>query len=268
MRTFWFAAALGLEQLTMSPAEGIAATVTACTSINLGYCINADNQDAVNANIARVRQLIVDQKTQGKAIGYISIPLSTTGGSYFGVNQDIAKEIRDRIEKRFRRNSVWMLNPGAEGNLPAGASGADYMLMWTKILEGRSGLGEDFDFVYFVGPSDIAQFFGLDGNADMEKIEAYFDKRFASDPKLKDAVEQNKVSKKTFRNYYALRASVAFSYGSHDEWNISRLLNERRRGSMDFGISNQLSILFDGRATTPGDFEAADASGNVGRCVN
>jgi len=268
MRTFWFAAALGLEQLTMSPAEGIAATVTACTSINLCYCINTDNQDAVNANIARVRQLIVDQKAQGKAIGYISIPLSTTGGSYFGVNQDIAKEIRDRIEKRFGRNSVWMLNPGAEGNLPAGASGADYMLMWTKILEGRSGLGEDFDFVYFVGPSDIAQFFGLDGNADMEKIEAYFDKRFASDPKLKDAVEQNKVSKKTFRNYYALRASVAFSYGSHDEWNISRLLNERRRGSMDFGISNQLSILFDGRATTPGDFEAADASGNVGRCVN
>jgi len=61
---------------------------------------------------------------------------------------------------------------------------------------------------------------------------------------------------------------VSFSYGSHDEWNIARLLNERRRGSTDFGISNQLSILFDGRATTPGDFEAGDASGNVGRCVN
>jgi hypothetical protein len=102
----------------------------------------------------------------------------------------------------------------------------------------------------------------------MEKVEAYFDKRLANDQRLKDAVEQNKVSRRTFRNYYALRASVSFSYGSHDEWNIARLLNERRRGSTDFGISNQLSILFDGRATTPGDFEAADASGNVGRCVN
>src|SRR6266446_8118855 len=186
MRTLWFAAALFFAQLTTPPGEGFAATVTACTSINLCYCINADNQDSINANISRVRQMISDQRTQGKAIGYISIPLSTTGGSYFGVNQDIAKEIKDRIERRFGRNSAWMLNPGAEGNLPAGASGADYMLMWTRILEGRSGLGEDFDFMYFVGPSDIAQFFGLDGNADMEKIDAYFDKRFASDPKLKD----------------------------------------------------------------------------------
>jgi hypothetical protein len=268
MRTLWFAAALGVAQLAMSPGQGSSATITACTSINLCYCINADNQDAINANIARVRQLIIDQRTQSKAIGYISVPLSTTGGSYFGVNQDIAKEIKDRIEKRFGRNSVWMLNPGAEGNLPAGASGPDYMLMWTKILEGRNGLGEDFDFVYFVGPADIAQFFGLDGNAEMEKIEAYFDKRLANDQRLKDAVEQNKVSRRTFRNYYALRASVSFSYGSHDEWNIARLLNERRRGSADFGISNQISILFDGRATTPGDFEAADTSGNVGRCVN
>src|SRR5258707_2498923 len=209
--------ALGLAQLTMSLAEGIDATVTPCTSINLCYCINADNQDSINANIARVRQLIVDQRTQGKAVGYISIPLSTTGGSYFGVNQDIAKEIKDRIEKRFGRNSVWMLNPGAEGNLPAGASGPDYMLMWTKILEGRNGLGEDFDFIYFVGPLDIAQFFGLDGNADMEKIEAYFDKRFVNDERLKDTAEQNKVSRGTFRNYYALRASVSFSYRSHGE---------------------------------------------------
>src|SRR5258708_13004640 len=97
--------ALGLAQLTMSLAEGIDATVTACTSINLCYCINADNQDSINANIARVRQLIVDQRTQGKAVGYISIPLSTTGGSYFGVNQDIAKEITTRLNKRFAPTS-------------------------------------------------------------------------------------------------------------------------------------------------------------------
>jgi hypothetical protein len=89
-----------------------------------------------------------------------------------------------------------------------------------------------------------------------------------TDPKLQAAVKQGTVSKPTFRNYYGLRASVSFSYGSHDEWNIARLLNERRRGSADFGIAGQLGIMFDGRATTPADFEAADASGDVGRCIN
>src|SRR5258708_29225863 len=143
MRTLWFAAALGVAQLSVSPGQGSAATITACTSINLCYCINADNQEAINANIARVRQLIIDQRTQGKAIGYISVPLSTTGGSYFGVNQDIAKEIKDRIEKRFGRNSVWMLNPGAEVSLPAGASGPDSMLRRTQILEGATGPARD-----------------------------------------------------------------------------------------------------------------------------
>jgi hypothetical protein len=254
--------------VTASPGQGRADTVTACTTINLCYCINTNNRDVINTNITRVRQLIIDQRSQGKAIGYLSIPLSTAGGAYFGVNVDVAKETKERIEKRFGPKSVWMLNPGAEGNLPAGASGADYMLMWTKILEGRSGLGEDFDFFYFVGPSDFAKSFNFDGTGDMEKIEAYFDKRYATDQKFKEAVDQNKISKKTFRNYYALHASVSFSYGSHDEWNIARLLNERRRGSADYGIANQLGVLFDGRAATPGDFEAADASGDVGRCIN
>ena len=46
------------------------------------------------------------------------------------------------------------------------------MLMWTRILEGDRGLGEDFDFIYFAGPTDFAAYFGLTGTADMEKIEA------------------------------------------------------------------------------------------------
>ena len=58
------------------------------------------------------------------------------------------------------------------------------MLMWTTILEGKDGLGEDFDFVYFVGPQDFARYFKLDGAADMRKIEQYFDKRLKTDPDL------------------------------------------------------------------------------------
>jgi hypothetical protein len=233
--------------------------VTACTVANICYCINDDKRSAISANIQRVRQLIVDQRTQGKAIGYISVPLSTIGGGYFGVNTVVA---------RFGAGHVWMLDPGAEGNLPSGASGADYMYMWTKILEGRNGLGEDFEFVYFAGPSDFEEYFHLNGKDDMERIVASFDQLYAADPAFKAAVDQNRISKQAFRNHYGLRASVAFSYGSHDEWNIVRLLNERRRGADDFGIANQIAILFDGRAMPPADFEIGDAAGDVGRCVN
>jgi hypothetical protein len=248
------------------PAAADTVMVTECSVIGLCYCVNKDNLTPINANIARVRQLIADQKAQGKAIGYISVPLSTAGGSYFGVNSDVAFRTKDAIEKRLGEHSVWMLNPGAEGNLQ-GASGADYMYMWTRILEGRNGLGEDFDFFYFIGPSAFRRFFALDGTADMEKIEAYFDDRLTHDPQLQDAVKQNKVSKRTFRDYYALRASVSFSYGSHDEWNIARLINDRRRGATDYGIANQLAIFFDGHPQTPGGYESPTASGDVGRCI-
>jgi hypothetical protein len=245
-----------------------AGTVTACTALDLCYCVNSDLQGAIDANVARVRQLIQDQRKQGKAIGYLSIPLSTAGGSYFGVNADVAQQAKARIEQRYGANSLWMLNPGAEGNLPAGATGADYMLMWTTILEGVKGLGEDFEFFYFTGPAEFHQFFGLDGTDDMGKIDAYFDKRLATDPGLQKAVTSGQVSKQTFRDYYALRASIAFSYGSHDEWNIARIINARRRGATDYGLANQLGIMFDGAAAAPGAAEVPIANGDAGRCVN
>jgi hypothetical protein len=254
--------------LAIGGSPAAAANVTACTALDLCYCINADNRAAIDANVKRVRQLIADQKAQGKSIGYLSIPLSTAGGAYFGINSEVAAQTKARIEQRFGANSVWILNPGAEGNLPTGATGADYMDMWTQILEGDKGLGEDFDFFYFTGPAEFAQFFALTGEGDFAKLEAYFDARMASDPGFKKAVDQGAITKASFRNYYGLKASVAFSYGSHDEWNIAGLINERRRGADAFGIANQLSILFDGRAVTPGNFQSPVASGDTGRCIN
>jgi hypothetical protein len=140
--------------------------------------------------------------------------------------------------------------------------------MWTKILEGRNGLGEDFEFVYFAGPSDFEEYFHLNGKDDMERIAASFDQLYVSDQAFKALVDQNRISRRAFRDHYGLRASVAFSYGSHDEWNIVRLLNERRRGADDFGIANQIAIMFDGRATPPADFEIGNAAGDAGRCAN
>jgi hypothetical protein len=171
------------------------------------------------------------------------------------------------VEKRFGNQQVWILNPGVpEANIPNG-SGTDYMLMWTQVLEGRDGLGEDFDFVYFVGPRDFARYFALDGEADMLKIERFFDKRLESDVELKKAVDKG-LTRSAFRNYYALKASTTFSKGAHDEWNIIRALNERRRAHDRFGIANQLAVLFDGGGVAPPSSEGATSDGYAGKCVN
>jgi hypothetical protein len=266
VRNLAFAASVAAALIV--PAAAQAATVTACTALNLCYCINSDNRGAIDTNIVRIRQMLADERGRGKSIGYMSIPLSPAGGGYFPVNQEIAQQAKDNIERRFGAQSAWMLNPGAAGNLPPGASGADFMYMWTTVLEGPRGMGEDFDFFYFTGPTDFGRFFGLTGDGDFTRIEAWFDNRVATDPAFKKAVDDGKVTKSGFRNYYGLKASVSFSYGSHDEWNIARLLNERRRGATDFGIASQLPVLFDGQAVNPGSYESPTSSGDVGRCIN
>jgi alpha-mannosidase len=139
--------------------------------------------------------------------------------------------------------------------------------MWTRILEGKEGLGEDFDFVYFVAPKDFARYFALDGDTDMLKIENYFDKRLGTDPELRQAVDKG-LTRSAFRNYYALKASTTFSKGAHDEWNIVRALNERRRAHDRFGIANQLAVLFDGAGVAPSSSEGATSDGYAGKCSN
>ena len=256
-RTALFAALVALYAI--APARGESATE--CTASKFCYCVNAAMKPAIETQVGVIRGLVAEQKAQGKTIGYMSIPLSTVAGAYFGVNVKIAEEVKKRVEERFGPAVLWLLNPGAkEMSLPRGATGADYMLMWTQVLEGKTGLGEDFDFVYFVGPTEFAQHFALDGRGDMQKLDAYYDALAKTDPGLA------KVDKKAFREYYALRASVSFSYGSHDEWNIVRALNDARRSSKEFGIAKQLPVLFDGRAVSPALFEAPVAPGNVGAC--
>jgi hypothetical protein len=255
---------------------------TACTALDICYCVNADYLPAIKANVPKVRQLIADNKAMGKAIGYLSVPLSPAGGGYFQINSEAATTIAEGVERQFGKSSVWVLNPGALGSdAMKGASGADYMYMWTQILEGSNGRGEDFDFFYFAGPSDFSEYFlrsERDNKSQVKEdrrlpddyltlLNDFFDKRLASDSDFKKAVEQGQVTKIGFRNYYGLRASVSFSYGSHDEWNIVRLLNERRRGAENFGIANQLAIFFDGQPINPGEFENVTASGDVGRCI-
>ncbi len=268
-RSFPETALVLLAALLFASSDARAERITQCTAIDFCYCTNTDYRDAIAANVARVRELIASNKAQGKAIGYLSIPLSAAGGGSFAVNSDIATKTAQRVTARFGPSASWILNPGAEaGDKMNGASGADFMYMWTQILEGRAGLGEDFDFFYFAGPSDFASYFGLTGDGDLARLESWFDNRVATDPSFKQAVDQGKLNKTGFRNYYGLRASVGFSYGSHDEWNIARTINERRRGATEYGIANQLPIFFDGRPVPPGGYETPASAGDVGRCVN
>jgi hypothetical protein len=259
-----------LSFAVFQPQTSVAApgTVTLCTRLDFCYCVNSDYRDAIDANVVRVRGLIASYKAQGKAIGYLSVPLSPAGGGSFAVNAEIAAATASSVTARLGAQSAWILNPGAEGgDRMNGASGADFMYMWTQILEGRNGEGEDFDFFYFAGPSDFASFFKLTGQGDLERLEAWLDTRAAQDPSFKAAVDNGSITKAGFRNYSGLRASVAFSYGSHDEWNIARAINARRRGAADFGIANQLAVFFDGRPVTPGSYDEPTAAGDAGRCI-
>jgi len=252
----------GVFAMADQPAH--AAKSTECTKIAVCYCVNDDLKPLIQAKVERFRQLLAEQRKAGKAIGYLSVPLSPAGGGNFNVNTEVAKSAKAVIEKRFGAEYIYVLNPGAlEADLPKG-TGADYMLMWTMLLEGADGLG-DFDFVYFAGPQDFARYFGFDGTNDMAKLDAYFDRRVNSDPDFANAA-QNGLTKAAFRRYYALRASASVSRGAHDEWNIFRILNEKRRADGKFGAGGQMSILFDGSGVAPPQAESAVSEGYVGRC--
>jgi hypothetical protein len=236
-------------------------TLTACTQSGTCYCVDAGFLPAIEERVTTIRARLQNERNAGKATGYISIPISTLEGSYAGVNSDVAADVKKRLEAKFGASSVWILNPGEKGwSLPDHATGADYMLMWTRVLEGAAGDGAEFDFVYFTGPDDFRQSLNL-GEADlMAKLDAEYDKRAATDSGIKA------VDKRLFRNYYALRASVSFSLGSHDEWNIARTVNEKRRHADPHGIARQWAIWFDGQPVSPSQYQTQAAPGYAGNC--
>jgi len=251
--------------LALAPSMAHAAKATECTKLGVCYCVNEELRAAIATKVEAFRRIIGEQRKAGKAVGYLSIPLTSTGGGNFNVNRDVAQGAKAAIEKRYGADFVWVLDPTTpDADLPRG-TGADYMLLWASVLEGPDGLG-DFDFVFFAGPQDFARYFALDGNADMAKLDAYFDRRAKSDPDFEKTI-QSGLSRAAFRNYYALRASASVSRGAHDEWNIVRAINERRRTDSKLGTGSQIPMLFDGRALAPPEAEAPASEGYVGKCA-
>ena len=251
--------------LCSASSGAFAAKATECTKVGICYCVNDELKATIQTKVDRFRQTIAEQRKAGKAVGYLSVPLTSGGGGNFNINKEVADTARAALEKRFGSEFVYVLNPATlEADLPKG-TGPDYMLMWTTLLEGPDGTG-DFDFVYFAGPQDFARYFGFDGTNDMGKLDAYFDKRVASDADFAKAV-QGGLTKANFRKYYALRASSAVSRGAHDEWNIIRTLNDRRRADAKLGTGAQIAVLFDGRPISPSAIEAGVSDGYVGKCA-
>ncbi|MET0683521.1 MAG: hypothetical protein ABWZ29_09295 [Casimicrobiaceae bacterium] len=251
--------------LAAHPRVALAAKISECTKLGICYCVNDELKATIATKVERFRQILAEQRKAGKAVGYLSVPLTSAGGGNFNINKEVAESAKVAIEKRFGAEYIYVLNPGTlDADLPKGG-GADYMLMWTTLLEGPDGLG-DFDFVYFAGPQDFARYFGFDGNADMAKLEQFFDKRVKSDPDFDKAV-QGGLTKPAFRRYYALRASSTVSRGAHDEWNIFRMINERRRADSKIGTPGQIPVLFDGRGVNPSDSESVVSEGYVGKCA-
>ena len=74
--------------------------------------MNSDLKPVTEARIAQFRQLPAEQRKAGKAVGYLSVPLSPVGGGYIKLNFEVAEAAKASVEKRFGGDFVWVLNPG------------------------------------------------------------------------------------------------------------------------------------------------------------
>ncbi len=152
--------------------------------------------------------------------------------------------------------------------------------------------GQHFDGYYFLGPNDIHQFFAQGSSETLTaSIENHFARKLATDSDFADAfaipgltwsptwqidgklspVDKQKqvdlraqweVLRRKFLRFYALRASIAYSLGSHDEWEIFRQINiQRRAANASPGIPEQLGGFFEGKQIDPAAAEAVLSKG-------
>lgn len=182
------------------------------------------------------------------------------------------------------------------------AKDGDYMRMWTKVLVEDDEAGDKknhgyfFDGYYFLSPSDVKFYFLNSDDGDLtSSIQNYFSRKFALDAEFRDSYsvrginwgieydankrrilrsddEQklvNEWDKKRldFFRFYSLKASINFSLGSHDEWNILNLINKMRIDYYDKlkdrknGIGDLVPGFFEGKQLTPVDFIGRAISG-------
>ena len=267
-------------------------------------------------------------QAEGRVIVFQSCPISTAGGGHFSTNVDIAGAVERSLMAKWGER-FFILNPSKyqmetkEGvglmyqhaeaiwretgkrldvdhlmkNKPP--NGGDYMRMWTKVIveddyySGANKIipntGNLFDAFYFIGPTDVQEFFLSEARSLSQAVEVYFARKYSLDIDFKndfDCVEQNKgvcrlldlsnpaekaifeLRRQDFFRYYAIKAGTNFSQGSHDEWNIVHLLNAKRIASPEiYGVERQIAVFFDGRQISPGSYPTQTALGYAKYCA-
>jgi hypothetical protein len=212
------------------------------------YCALPQYKTVVDSVLQKLRGEVTAAKASGRLVIYLSTPISPRGGGIEKINIQVAASVRARLEKSLGPG-VWVLDPGASqfprtGNTEAG--GGDYMVMFTHLLAGADGMGNDFDMAYFTGPSDMRAFFGCTGEDVIGCLTRWLAARATTDPDIKK-VADDPALRRAFLRYYAMRASVVFSSGCHDEWNIFVRINNKRR------LGEQVAVWFDNRPASPAE---------------
>ncbi|MGY3839499.1 hypothetical protein ACWNPK_20555 [Bacillus atrophaeus] len=245
---------------------------------------------------ADIKRALIDDRI----VVYLSCPLSSRGGGHSITNVEIARHTEQQIMKEWG-TGFWVLNPAQyqmeskegtglieaharilkiEKNMdidldklkkekPLDRMGGNYMRMWTRVLveDGNKNLGDFFSAFYFVGASNVRDFFTLGGSIDLTSgVQEYFSRKYCTDPifhkYFSEGVDGSPLSKeewesrrKDFFRFYTIRASANYSKGCHDEWNILKILNNMRVKEPSLGIGSQIAGYFDGRQISPGSSE-------------
>lgn len=271
LRKLFWAMAVGCALMPALPATADSSPPAPlrhaeCLMGNYCLCVTDGLQATIERKAKVFRDAIHTAHTKNKLAIYLSVPLSGSPGAYFALNREVANDIADTLAKRFGAEAVWVLNPATpDADIPKGASQADYMYLWSRVLYDAEHANDGVDLVYFAGPSDFASHLRLNGTDDLVFLGDYFDHRVKTDPDFAAAVKAGKLTRGEFLSYYGFRASVSFSAGAHDEWNLIGLINAERR-TKDGGIIRQLPVLFDGAAVAPPLYSSAVPPGNVKQC--
>lgn len=232
-------------------------------------------------------------RAEDRLVIYLSCPVSGHAGAYTDTNIQIARNTAERLTATWG-SRFWILNPvsyqleSREGtglikrhakmlSLERGwkegidlekltkempVSGGDYLQMWAKVLveDKNKNLGDRIDAFYFIGPTDVSEFFGkLGGRTITDGVEEYFARQYARDPQFRKKFDGTEEAERDFFKFYTLKAGANFSLGSHDEFNIWHNLNKLRRELL--GIKFQIPGYFDGKQIGLGSAEIAISKG-------
>jgi hypothetical protein len=230
------------------------------TAVGIKYCADPAFAATIETSVAKIRQDIRAQRQAGRLVIYASTPISARGGGVEKVNLEIAASVKARLEKIYG-SAAWVLDPGAY-QMPKVAGqdpgGSEYMVMWTRVLGGDDGFGRDVDMAHFTGPGDMRAFFGCGPDDLTGCLTRWLDVRSGTDAELR-RIADSSDARRVFLRYYAMRASVAYSAGAHDEWNVVVRINRKRR------LGDQIAVSFDGRSASPAEMETEISPGYEAR---